>query len=55
MLKPIPKRSAIGTQPFFGIVQWLTGDECHELDDAGMAAGLGQRLRSAGLPLDRLT
>jgi adenylate cyclase len=33
----------------------LTGDECHELDDAGMAAGLDQRLRSAGLPLDRLT
>jgi adenylate cyclase len=55
MLEPIPKLSAGGTPPFFGIVEWLTGDKCHELDEAGTAAGLGQRLRSAGLPLDRLT
>ena len=51
MLKTIKKQAAIGTQPFRGIVQWLTGDECHELDEAGMAARLGQRLRSAGLSL----
>lgn len=37
------------------LIEWLAGDECHELDDAGLAAGLGQRLRGAGLPIDRLT
>lgn len=36
------------------VIEWLTGDECHELDDAGLVAGLGRRLRAAGLPLDRL-
>jgi adenylate cyclase len=36
------------------LIEWLTGDECHELDDAGLAAGVGQRLRAAGLPIDRL-
>jgi adenylate cyclase len=37
------------------IVEWLSGNECHELDDAGMVAGLGLRLRKIGLPVDRLT
>jgi adenylate cyclase len=37
------------------LIEWLAGDECHDLDDAGLAAGLGQRLRAAGLPIDRLT
>src|SRR5712664_3453295 len=37
------------------IVEWLSGDECHELDDAGLIAGLGRRLRGAGLPVDRLS
>jgi len=37
------------------IVEWLTGNECHELDDAGLTAGLGLRLRKFGLPIDRLT
>jgi adenylate cyclase len=55
MLEPMPEPPAVGTQPSFEIVEWLTGDECHELDDAAMAAGFGQRLRWAGLPLDRLT
>src|SRR5262245_19210570 len=36
------------------IIDWLAGDECHELDDAGLAAGLGRRLREADLPVDRL-
>jgi adenylate cyclase len=39
----------------FEIIDWLAGDECHELDDAGLAEGLGGRLRAAKLPLDRLT
>lgn len=37
------------------IVEWLSGDECHALDDAGLVAGLGRRLRAAGLPVDRLS
>jgi adenylate cyclase len=36
------------------IIEWLAGDECHELDDAGLADGLGRRLRAADLPLDHL-
>jgi adenylate cyclase len=36
------------------MIEWLAGDECHELDDAGLIAGLGRRLRSDGLPIDRL-
>src|SRR5260370_27350660 len=37
------------------IVEWLSGNECHDLDDAGLIAGLGRRLRAAGLPVDRLS
>jgi len=36
------------------LIEWLAGDECHELDDAGLAAGFGRRLRAAGMPIDRL-
>ena len=35
-------------------IEWLAGDECHALDGAALAAELGRRLRSAGLPLDHL-
>jgi hypothetical protein len=31
----------------FGLIEWLSGDECHELDDAG----LGQGARAAGLQI----
>lgn len=37
------------------IVEWLTSDDCHELDDAGLIASLGRRLRAIDLPIDRLT
>lgn len=37
------------------LIEWLVGDECHELDDPGLAAAFGARLRAAGLPVDRLT
>jgi adenylate cyclase len=37
------------------IVEWLSSNECHELDDAGLIAGLGRRLRAAGLPVDRIS
>ena len=33
---------------------WLSSDECHELDAAHMIVGLGQRLRSLGMPIDHL-
>src|ERR1700679_2040115 len=36
------------------IIDWLVGDECHEHDDAMLAAELGRRLRATGLPLDHL-
>ena len=37
------------------LVEWLVGDECHGLDDAGLAAELGRRIarhRHAGRPAD---
>ena len=36
------------------LIDWLSGDECHELDLSGLASGFGLRLRAAGVPLDRL-
>ncbi len=36
------------------VARWLSSDECHELDDAHMMSGLGQRLRSLGIPIDRV-
>ncbi|HSY88582.1 MAG TPA: adenylate/guanylate cyclase domain-containing protein [Verrucomicrobiae bacterium] len=36
------------------IIDWLSGDECHELDLSGLTAGLGVRMRAAGIPLDRM-
>ena len=36
------------------IIEWLAGDECHELDDAGFVDRLGLHLRAAGLPVDHL-
>ncbi|NRP72014.1 Adenylate cyclase 1 [Ensifer psoraleae] len=46
---------SISTAATIELIEWLVGDECHELDDAGLAAGFGRRLRAAGLPIDRLT
>lgn len=43
------------TQAVLEIVEWLTSNDCHEMDDAGLIAGLGLRLRRIGLPIDRLT
>ena len=42
-------------ESILAIVEWLSSDECHELDDAGLIAGLGRRLRAAGLPVDRIS
>jgi adenylate cyclase len=35
-------------------IEWLTGDESHDLDAEGLLMGLGLRLRRVGIPLDRL-
>jgi adenylate cyclase len=44
-----------GDSATLDIIEWLGGDECHDLDDAGLIAALARRLVAAGLPLDRLT
>jgi adenylate cyclase len=36
------------------IIEWLSGDVCHDCSTAELIEGLGERLQSAGLPLDRL-
>ncbi|NTF46229.1 adenylate cyclase [Rhizobium sp. AC27/96] len=54
---PNPKAPHVGinTAATLTLVEWLTGDECHALDEAGLVFGLGRRLRALGLPVDRLT
>ena len=47
--------SGVNTAATLSLIEWLTGDECHALDEAGLVAGLGRRLRVLGLPIDRLT
>lgn len=37
------------------VLEWLSGDECHAIDEAGLISGLGRRLRQIGLPVDRMT
>jgi adenylate cyclase len=49
------KPHAIRSHAVLDIIEWLAGNDCHELDDAGLIAALGQRLRLIGLPIDRLT
>lgn len=52
---PTGTPASIGAAAVLDVIEWLTGNECHELDDAGLVAGLGRRLRAAGLPVDLLT
>ncbi|MGV1761792.1 adenylate/guanylate cyclase domain-containing protein [Rhizobium sp. A22-96] len=54
---PNPKapHAGINSAATLTLVEWLTGDECHALDEAGLVFGLGRRLRALGLPVDRLT
>ena len=47
--------SGVNTAATLSLIEWLTGDECHALDEAGLVAGLGRRLRALDLPIDRLT
>jgi adenylate cyclase len=45
--------TALGRLGACDIIEWLVGDECHELDLSGLTAGFGARLRAAGVSLDR--
>ncbi|WP_411906895.1 adenylate/guanylate cyclase domain-containing protein [Rhizobium mayense] len=45
----------VNTAATLSLIEWLTGDECHALDEAALVAGLGRRLQVLGLPIDRLT
>ncbi|OWV76238.1 adenylate cyclase [Rhizobium sp. R634] len=47
--------NAVSTGALLSIIEWLSGDECHALDEAGLVSGLGRRLQALGLPVDRLT
>ncbi|MFT3999782.1 MAG: adenylate/guanylate cyclase domain-containing protein [Rhizobium sp.] len=48
-------RGGINPTAALSLIEWLTGDECHALDEASLVSGLGRRLRALGLPVDRLT
>jgi adenylate cyclase len=48
-------RSMVNANSLLSVIEWLSGDECHALDEAGLIASFGRRLRALGLPLDRLT
>jgi adenylate cyclase len=54
-LSAAARNASVGSFAVAEVIEWLIGDECHELDDAGLIAGLGRRLRAAFLPIDRLT
>ncbi|PDT05391.1 adenylate cyclase [Rhizobium chutanense] len=47
--------NAVSTGALLSVIEWLSGDECHALDEAGLVSGLGRRLQALGLPVDRLT
>lgn len=51
--KSIP--AGVDPHAILDVVEWLTSDECHGQDDAGLVAGLGRRLQATGLPIDRLS
>src|SRR5882672_2767596 len=46
--------SSIGPAALLHVIEWLASDECHDSADADLIVGLGRRLRTAGLPIDRL-
>lgn len=51
---PTPRRRSVEPNSMLSVLEWLSGDECHGIDEAGLIAGLGRRLRTIGLPVDRL-
>jgi adenylate cyclase len=41
--------------PLPDLIEWLSGNECHDASNTEMLAGLGCRLRALGLPIDRMS
>ncbi|MEZ2132909.1 MULTISPECIES: adenylate/guanylate cyclase domain-containing protein [unclassified Sinorhizobium] len=50
-----PVRRGIDAGAILGLIEWLSSDECHALDEPGLLSCLGRRLQALGLPIDRLT
>ncbi|TXH85110.1 MAG: adenylate/guanylate cyclase domain-containing protein, partial [Rhizobium sp.] len=48
-------RGSTNAAATLGLIEWLSSDECHTLDEASLVAGLGRRLQALGLPVTRLT
>jgi adenylate cyclase len=48
-------RNTLNANALLTLIEWLSGDECHALDEAGLISTLGRRLQMLGLPIDRLT
>lgn len=48
-------RAGANTAATLSLIEWLTGDECHALDEPDLVSGLGRRLQVLGVPVDRLT
>ncbi|WP_025660028.1 adenylate/guanylate cyclase domain-containing protein [Rhizobium sp. IBUN] len=48
-------RVAGNTNSLLSLIEWLSGDECHALDEPGLISTLGRRLLALGLPIDRMT
>lgn len=42
------------SDPLAETIEWLSSDFCHDCETPVLVAQLGERLRSAGLPIDRL-
>jgi adenylate cyclase len=55
MMVDVSQKRSPDAASLLAVLEWLSGDECHSLDEAGLIAGFGKRLRQMGLPLDRLT
>ena len=47
--------NSVRTRALLSVIEWLAGDECHSMQEAGLLSGLGDRLRALGLPIDRIT
>lgn len=50
-----PGSRTVDPNSILSVLEWLSGDECHAIDEAGLISGLGRRLQAIGLPIDRLT
>ena len=48
--EPLSSRSVSSISPsaIHDVIEWLASDECHDVDDAGLIAGLGRQLQAAG-------